>query len=152
MASAKKPQLSIETDMEGEMPLFPNFSVRLPKKTAFNADNQETMPSPKTILSRHHLHRDTSEKSLTNRSGASHRSKYSQGSFLQKSSIFLKSNVLLEESRLESKQEELDTVNETIALCHRKINYLKGAIQKRKTEKCCQSRKVLKNLVRSYPF
>jgi hypothetical protein len=104
MASSSKAQLTIVTGDDEDMSLYPNFSVRLPKKFCFQNMEQETMPSPKTIISKHHFHTEGSERSITDRSAHSRRSKYSQRSLLQSSALFLKSKVLVEESKLLTKE------------------------------------------------
>jgi hypothetical protein len=131
--------------------VFGSFSVRLPqKKSRYCNVDQETSASPQTVLSRT-ARRDLDEGSITNKSGVSRRSKYSQNNLLQRSVLFTKKNADLEEAKLNDKEEEQENLKVTLAACHRKIDYLKGAIDASRTAQRKESRNLIRKLLQVYP-
>jgi hypothetical protein len=83
------------------MPSVKNFSLTI---------DQSTMSSPKTIFSRI-ANREVDSSSITSRSMLSRKSKYSQSSVLQKSSLF--SNMLHPINRVKEEKKCIDIQEES---------------------------------------
>lgn len=112
---------------------MPSFSVGLPSvKHSTQHVDLSTTASPKTVFSRV-PHKDVSETSVTSRSALSRRSKYSQSSLLQKSSLF--STMLhpaskgKDNKRNEDIEEEAEHLRLTIQNCNKKRTFLKESIE-----------------------